>query len=121
VARRVRCASLWRADLNDLTDRHPLLAIKSMHDKLLDGPVVGRAGIQRDSRQQTRCVKVFQVSRLEHQVLAGKVIAALLQYLAKGIGPRIGGSARWWEWPLCGARPPSLRGAVAFVGSMKTA
>jgi hypothetical protein len=47
-------ASMRRTDFNGLTDRHPLLTIESMHDKLLDGPVVSRAGIERDSRQQTR-------------------------------------------------------------------
>jgi hypothetical protein len=43
-------ASMRRTDFNGLTDRHPLLTIESMHDKLLDGPVVSRAGIERDSR-----------------------------------------------------------------------
>src|SRR4029077_16652970 len=31
------------------------------------------------------------------------------------------GGPRWWEWPQCGSCPPSLSGAVAFVGSMKGA
>jgi hypothetical protein len=83
-------ASMRRTDFNGLTDRHPLLTIESMHDKLLDGPVVSRAGIECDSRQQTRRVETFHVARVIHQVLAAKVIAALLQYMAKGIGPRIG-------------------------------
>ena len=70
--------SMRRADFNDLTDRHPLLTIESVHDKLLDGPVVSRASIERDSRLQTRCVETFHVARVIHQVLARKVIAAFL-------------------------------------------
>jgi hypothetical protein len=62
-----------------------------MQDKLLDGPVVSWARIERDSWLQTRLMKTRHMCCLIHHILAREIVAAQIQNMGEGIGPSISG------------------------------
>src|SRR4051812_42106837 len=61
-------------------DRFPALAVEALHLHLLDRIEVGRAGADLDARQEHADVEI-QVRCLAHDVLAGELVAGLLEHL----------------------------------------
>src|SRR6476659_3841351 len=62
-----------------------VFTVESRHLHLLDGEIVGRAGVDLDARQQQPEFEVLEVGRLPHDVLAGELVAALLEHLNHGL------------------------------------
>src|SRR6516225_5878574 len=65
----------------DRTEWNVALAVEAPHLSLPDRREIGRAGIDRDAGQQHWQFEILQAGRLLHHVLAGQLIAALLQHL----------------------------------------
>jgi hypothetical protein len=80
--------SIDRAD-QDRTEWNVALAVKAPHLGLPDRREIGRAGIDRDAGQQHRRFEMLQTGHLLHHVLAGQLIAALLQHLNGCRGNRL--------------------------------
>src|SRR5262252_11015798 len=73
----------------DRTEWNVTLAIEAPHLGLPDRREIGRAGIDRDAGQQHRQFEMLQVSRLLHHILAGQLVAALLEHLNGCGGDRL--------------------------------
>ena len=73
----------------DRTEWNVALAVEAPHLGLLDRREIGRAGIDRDAGQQHRQFEIVQAGRLLHHVLAGQLVAALLQHLDGRRGNRL--------------------------------
>src|SRR5262249_6794735 len=67
--------------VQDVAEQLPVLALEARQLRRLDRIVVGRAGVDRDARQQQRRLELLVVGRLFHDVLTGQVVAALLKRL----------------------------------------
>src|ERR671912_2283408 len=72
---------LARFGRQDLAEQLPGLALEALQLHSLDRVKVGRAGRDRDARQQARDPELLVAGGLLHQVLARQAIAALLQRL----------------------------------------
>src|SRR5579859_7704567 len=77
------CAGDSRGD--DLAEQHPLLSIEALQLHLLDGRVVVRPGVDPNAGDENGQFQVLQVGRLSHEVLARKIITALLEDLYQGL------------------------------------
>src|ERR1700682_2702573 len=91
IRRRVRGIRFGRglaANLtaDDRSEQVPLLALETHHLKLFDRIEVGRAGVDLHARQQGVEVEVLEARGLFHDVVAGQVVACLLQHLYHGLG-----------------------------------
>src|SRR5262245_53023557 len=65
-------------------EAHPALAVEAHELQLLDRIIVGRTGVDLDTRQQHRELDVAQVRRLAHDVLAREIVARLFEHLYQG-------------------------------------
>src|SRR5215470_19984007 len=70
--------------VDQIPEPHPALAVKPHQLQLLDRPIVGRTGVDFDSRQQHRELEVAQVRRLAHDILAREIAARLFEHLYQG-------------------------------------
>src|ERR1700730_13092426 len=90
----------------------PLVAVKPMHNKLLDWSIVGKAGVESDPGQKKPYLHFLEMGGLVHNAFAPEIVAALFQYISESVGPRISGKLDL-RWPAmteagCGMRSSRL-------------
>src|SRR6476661_813743 len=76
-----QAAASLRADVEHFAELLPIRAAPALQLQLRPDHVAGRAGIDRDARHRGRKHEILQVFGLLDDILAGKVIAALLEDL----------------------------------------
>ena len=76
--------------VHDVAEQLPGLALEALQLDRLDRIEVGRAGVDRDARQQHRHFALLEVRRLLHEVLTRQVVAAPLQRLVHQADDRVG-------------------------------
>ena len=59
---------------------------KTPHLHLLDRSIIGRAGVDRDTRQQQVELYALQICRLRHDVLMRELVSALFEHLDQCLG-----------------------------------
>ena len=83
----VRSSDALLADLatDDIAEQFPSLALEFPELHLLDRGEVSRAGVDRDAGQEPFQLQTLDARRLLHDIRAGKIVAACLQYMDHGL------------------------------------
>src|SRR5260370_7274940 len=74
---------------DDVAEQLPLLTLEPLQLKLADRGEIGWAGVDRNAGQQDFGAEILEACRLLHDVLAGEIVAALLQHLNQRLGDAV--------------------------------